>query len=67
MGAAAYNRGTRAIRAQFDREAEERRRRSCGGVFANGPGKRFVRCCSCGAVDYERSEGDVHTGARRGS
>lgn len=30
----------------------------CNGTLRNGPGKRFVRCDRCGAIDYERNEGD---------
>lgn len=59
MGAAAYRRGSRAIRAQIDRELEARRR-VCGGTFRNGPAKKYVRCDRCSAVDYERNEGDRH-------
>jgi hypothetical protein len=55
MGAAAYNRGSRAIRASFDRDA---RRRPCPGTYRNGPNKDFARCSYCGRVDYEKYEGD---------
>lgn len=37
---------------------------TCGGLFRNGPDKRFVRCDACGEVDYERNEGDKHHGGR---
>ena len=58
-GAAAYNRGSRAIRAQIDRELAERRvGRYCTGTMYNGPGKRYVRCAKCRVVDYEKNEGD---------
>jgi hypothetical protein len=30
----------------------------CGGTLFNGPEKRFVRCDSCGELDWERNEGD---------
>lgn len=59
MGAAAYNRGSRAIREQIDRELREKRKlRYCPGTFYNGPGKRFARCDTCKRVDYEANEGD---------
>lgn len=57
MGAAAYNRGSRAIRAQLDRERMPEGR-YCGGVYDNGPGKRYARCRRCRAIDYEANEGD---------
>lgn len=59
MGTAAYNRGSRAISAQIDRElADKRRRVICNGTFYNGPGKRFARCDKCKRIDYEANEGD---------
>lgn len=58
MGAAAYNRGSRAIRNQIDRELAASRRTPCPGLFRNGPGKRYARCSHCGRVDYEANEGD---------
>lgn len=30
----------------------------CAGIYENGPGKRFVRCRVCRAIDFERNEGD---------
>lgn len=36
----------------------------CGEPMENGPGKRYVVCYKCGAVDYERNEGDKCTAAR---
>jgi hypothetical protein len=30
----------------------------CAGVMQNGPDKRYARCSSCAAIDYEKNEGD---------
>jgi hypothetical protein len=38
---------------------------NCNGTFFNGPEKRFARCAFCGAIDYERYEGDAHRAAPR--
>lgn len=56
-GAAAYNRGSRAIRAQLDRE-RIRSGRYCTGTMIDGPNKAYGRCTRCGAIDYEKYEGD---------
>lgn len=64
MGQAAYNRGSRAISIQIDRELEEKGQRRCDGTMENGPEKRYVRCRRCGVIDYELYEGD-HCRARR--
>ena len=59
MGAAAYNRGSRAISEQIDREFRSRSRLiRCKGRMRNGPGKRYARCESCGEIDWELNEGD---------
>lgn len=60
MGVAAYNRGSRCISAQLDRELADRsmRRVPCGGKLYNGPDKRFGRCALCHRIDYEGYEGD---------
>ncbi len=61
MGVAAYNRGTKALCDQLDREEKDRRTVlmvTCGGTMRNGPGKAYGRCTVCGAVDYEAYEGD---------
>lgn len=58
MGAAAYRRGSRVIREQIDRECSARRLR-CAGKMRNGPDKRFARCDQCGAISYEKYEGDT--------
>lgn len=66
MGAAAYNRGSKVLRDQLDREAEDRRtvrHVRCSGLMRNGPEKRYARCRVCGGVDYELNEGD-HCRAR---
>lgn len=61
MSIRTYNRGSRLIRTQIDRELHERRiRRPCGGTFRNGPEKKYARCDRCGIVDYEKYEGDKH-------
>jgi hypothetical protein len=57
MGAAAYNRGSKAISAQIDRELKSHNR-PCNGVMYNGPNKRYARCSRCGRIDYEQNEGD---------
>jgi len=31
---------------------------TCPGHMENGPGKKYVRCDTCGRVDYEKNEGD---------
>lgn len=46
-------------------EVAARHARRCGGRFRNGPGKRYVRCAACGALDYEKNEGDLHAGPPR--
>lgn len=56
-GVAAYRRGSRAIQAQLERDLP-RQGWLCPGKMENGPGKRFVRCGRCDAIDYEKSEGD---------
>jgi hypothetical protein len=59
MGAAAYNRGSRAIRAQIDRDLAARRTETlCPGKMRNGPEKKYTRCDLCSAIDYEKNEGD---------
>ena len=59
MGAAAYNRGSKAIREQIDRELERKTIRvRCKGIMRNGPEKRYARCRHCGAIDWELNEGD---------
>ncbi|MDD3983984.1 MAG: hypothetical protein PHU54_08595 [Candidatus Omnitrophica bacterium] len=59
MGAAAYNRGSRCISEQIDREQSSRRILvRCAGRMRNGPGKRFARCDKCGQIDWELNEGD---------
>lgn len=62
MGAAAYNRGSRAVRERIDREQRGKRVRTiCGGTYYNGPDKAYGRCDRCKAVDYEKYEGDKCT------
>lgn len=56
VGAAAYNRGSRAIRAAIDRERDTPA--PCGGRYGNTPGKLAARCGRCGRLDYEANEGD---------
>lgn len=56
-GVAAYNRGTRLLRRQLDRDAVKVGR-YCGGKMHDGPNKAFGRCSSCGKIDYEKYEGD---------
>ena len=40
-------------------------RHACNGTFRNGPYKAYVRCDRCGAIDYERNEGDLHPSPAR--
>ena len=40
-------------------------RHACNGTFRNGPDKAYVRCDRCGAIDYERNEGDLHPSPAR--
>jgi hypothetical protein len=57
MGAAAYNRGSRAIRARFDRElAAKRTRVRCPGRM--GHETPHARCGVCHCLAYELNEGD---------
>jgi hypothetical protein len=61
MGVAAYNRGTKALCDQLDREERDRRTVrmvECGGRMRDGTGKLYGRCTACGGIDYELYEGD---------
>jgi len=58
MGAAAYNRGSAAIRRGLVRRRAAGLREVCRGVMENGPCKAYARCSTCRHVDHEADEGD---------